>query len=93
MGEKGMKSKALAKRPGQAAGCCVREEERQIETPGGRAHVRWDEKGSATALGQPGFLAEFLEETGLFERWGKRCPLDCASPDAPEGVDVPGSSV
>ncbi|MDR3158613.1 MAG: hypothetical protein LBU11_06310, partial [Zoogloeaceae bacterium] len=56
---------------------------------GRAAHVRWDEKGSATALEQSGFLAEFLEETGLFERRGKRCPLVCASPDAPEGVDVP----
>jgi hypothetical protein len=46
-------------------------------------------KEARTALGQSGFLAEFLEETGLFEQRGKRCPLDCARPDAPEGVDVP----
>jgi hypothetical protein len=53
--------------------------------------VRWDEKGSATALGQLGFFAEFLEETGLFERWVKDCPLDYVSPNAPEAVDVLGT--
>ena len=61
-------------------------------TPGGRVHVRGDEKGSATALGPLGVFAEFLEETGLFERWVKRCPLDYVSPNAPEEGDVPGSS-
>jgi hypothetical protein len=67
------------------------EEESQIATPGGRIHVRWDEKGSATALGQLGFFAEYLEETGLFERWVKNCPLGYVSPNAPAGVDVLGT--
>jgi hypothetical protein len=67
------------------------EEESQIATPGGRIHVRWDEKGSATALGQLGFFAEFLEETGLFERWVKGCPLVYVSPNAPERGDVLGT--
>jgi hypothetical protein len=67
------------------------EEGSQIETPGGRIHVRWDEKGSATALGQLGFFAEYLEETGLFERWMKSCPLSYVSPNAPTVVDVLGT--
>ena len=35
--------------------------EMRVATPGGRFHVRWDEGGSATALGQLPFFAEFLE--------------------------------
>jgi hypothetical protein len=68
--------KVLVKDLGQALECWDRGEGgSQIETPGGRIHVRWDEKGSATALRQLGFFVEFLEETWLFERWVKSCPL------------------
>ncbi len=35
--------------------------ELRLSTPGGRFHVRWDEGGSATAMGQLAFFAEFLE--------------------------------
>ncbi|NJD08757.1 MAG: hypothetical protein FIA97_20035 [Methylococcaceae bacterium] len=41
--------------------------ELRLSTPGGRFQVRWDEAGSATALGQLAFFAEFLEVSGLFE--------------------------
>src|SRR5512147_1575520 len=41
-------------------------EELRLATPGGRFHVRWDDGGSATALGQLAFFAEFLEVSGLF---------------------------
>ena len=34
--------------------------EMRLTTPGGRFHVRWDEGGSASALGQLAFFAEFL---------------------------------
>jgi hypothetical protein len=61
-------------------------------TPGGRIHVRWDEKGSATALRQLGFFAEFLEETGLFERGVENCPLAYASPMRRRG-DVLGTGL
>jgi hypothetical protein len=37
------------------------------------------------------FFAEFPGETGLFERWVQRCPLEYISPDAPEIVDVLGA--
>jgi len=43
--------------------------ETRVATPGGRFHVRWDEGGSATALGQRPFFAEFLEVSGLFAGW------------------------
>jgi len=48
-------------------------------------------KGSATALGQLAFFAEYLEATGLFEAWRKSCPLSYTSPNAPGLVDVLGT--
>src|SRR6266576_496928 len=63
----------------------------RVNTPGGVFTVRWDERGSATALGQLAFFAEYLEATGLFERWLKSCPLSYTSPNAPELVDVLGT--
>ena len=66
-------------------------EELRLSTPGGRFQVRWDENGSATALGQLGFFAEFLEVTGLFARWKEGCPMAYTSPNAPAVVDVLGT--
>jgi hypothetical protein len=63
----------------------------RVQTPGGVFSVRWDERGSATALGQLAFFAEYLEATGLFEAWLKSCPLSYTSPNAPEVVDVLGT--
>ncbi len=65
--------------------------EMRVATPGGRFHVRWDEGGSATALGQLPFFAEFLEVSGLFARWRDGCPMAYTSPNAPEVVDVLGT--
>ena len=65
--------------------------EQSVATPGGRFHVRWDEGGSATALGQLPFFAEFLEVSGLFTRWVDGCPMDYTSPNAPKVVDVLGT--
>jgi len=67
------------------------DETMQVRTPGGVFSVRWDERGSATALGQMAFFAEYLEATGLFERWLTSCPLSYTSPNAPELVDVLGT--
>ena len=63
----------------------------RVNTPGGVFTVRWDRRGSATALGQLAFFAEYLEATGLFERWLDDCPLSYTSPNAPELVDVLGT--
>lgn len=65
--------------------------ELSIATPGGRFQVRWDEGGSATALGQLAFFAEFLEVSGLFDRWTESCPLAYTSPNAPTVRDVLGT--
>lgn len=43
-------------------------EELRLTTLGGRFQVRWDAEGSATALGQLAFFAEFLDVSGLFAR-------------------------
>src|SRR5574337_363725 len=65
--------------------------ELRVTTPGGRFQVRWDEEGSATALGQLAFFAEFLEVSGLFERWVASCPMAYTSPNAPAVRDVLGT--
>ena len=63
----------------------------RVQTPGGVFTVRWDERGSATALGQLAFFAQYLETAGLFEGWVKSCPLSYTSPNAPGLVDVLGT--
>ena len=63
-------------------------EDLRLTTPGGRFQVRWDEEGSATALGQLAFFAEFLDVSGLFARWVEGCPMAYTSPNAPAVVDV-----
>lgn len=92
MGEMKFEKNTLAK----VANTTLKETEQtavelSVATPGGRFHVRWDEGGSATALGQLPFFAEFLEVSGLFTRWLDGCPLDYTSPNAPEVVDVLGT--
>ena len=65
--------------------------EMRLSTPGGRFQVRWDDNGSASALGQLPFFAEFLEVSGLFERWVAGCPTAYTSPNAPRVCDVLGT--
>lgn len=65
--------------------------EMRLSTPGGRFQVRWDENGSASALGQLPFFAEFLDVSGLFERWVAGCPMTYTSPNAPKVCDVLGT--
>jgi Transposase DDE domain group 1 len=92
MGELEFEQKALVKAVDQALVAPARDAaELRLSTPGGRFQVRWDEGGSATALGQLAFFAEFLEVTGLFERWVEGCPMAYTSPNAPAVVDVLGT--
>lgn len=71
---------------GSASGSGMR-----LLTPGGRYQERRDEGGSATAMGQLAFFAEFLEVGGLFDRWVTECPMAYTSPNAPETRDVLGT--
>ena len=92
MGEQGFEQKELVKAVVtvlQESECAV--QELRVATPGGRFQVRWDEGGSATALGQLAFFAEFLDVSGLFARWMEECPLSYTSPNAPAVVDVLGT--
>lgn len=97
MGERklatGKAKKAVAVACQEAAGRMTEaaDEAMRVQTPGGVFSVRWDERGSATALGQLAFFAEYLEATGLFEAWLKSCPLSYTSPNAPALVDVLGT--
>ena len=92
MGELEFEQKALVKAIDRALVEQNREvAELRVATPGGRFHVRWDEGGSATALGQFPFFGEFLEVSGLFDRWADGCPMTYTSPNAPEVVDVLGT--
>jgi len=62
-----------------------------VDTPGGRIHVQWDQKASATPNGQLVFFAEFLHAAGLYESWVQGCPLHYISPNAPTKYDVLGT--
>jgi hypothetical protein len=92
MGEKEFEQKMLVKAVTDATqGIMQSLEALRLSTPGGRFHVRWDEGGSATAMGQLAFFAEFLETTGLFARWVEGCPLTYTSPNAPAVTDLLGT--
>jgi hypothetical protein len=92
MGDVEFEQKALAKAVERGLVEQAREvAELRLSTPGGRFQVRWDDGGRATALGQLVFFAEFLDVTGLFERWRDACPMAYTSPNAPAVVDVLGT--
>jgi hypothetical protein len=88
---KAVKSVALACQEALDARVEPADEAMRVQTPGGVFLVRWDARGSATALGQLVFFAEYLEATGLFDGWLESCPLSYTSPNAPELVDVLGT--
>lgn len=86
MGERTFERKALSQavveglaEPGCSGG------EQRLNTPGGRFQVRWDEGGSATALGQLEFFAEFLEVSGLFKRWVPEVSFALYQPQRTDG--------
>ena len=93
MGEKEFEGKPLVRATQQAIAelACNAVEELRVDTPGGRFQVRWDENGSASAMGQLPFFAEMLDVSGVFERWVDSCPLCYTSPNAPHARDVLGT--
>lgn len=92
MGEREFEQRSLVKAVNSALQPhLIEEPEMRVATPGGRFQVRWDEGGSATALGQLAFFAEFLEVAGLFSRWVEGCPMAYSSPNAPAVTDVLGT--
>lgn len=93
MGEKEFEQKPMVRATQEAIAelVCNGAEELRVNTPGGRFQVRWDENGSASAMGQLPFFAELLEVSGVFERWVEGCPLSYTSPNAPHARDVLGT--
>ena len=92
MGERNHKLNEVAIAVNQALAIPARDDEpMSVLTPGGRIQVRWDERSNATAMGQLPFFAEFLEVSGVFERWVQQCPLHYSSGNAPAVRDVLGT--
>ena len=72
MGEQKFALKPLAEAAEKALAVAVGSgdgEDMRVSTPGGVFHIRWDDRGGATAMGQLPFFAEYLNATGLFEDW------------------------
>ena len=62
-----------------------------LDTFGGKLHVKFDHAASVTMLGQLPFFVEFLQASGLYERWITSAPLHYSSPNAPRVEDVLGT--
>ena len=62
-----------------------------VEAIGGRVQVRWNQREAATPFGQMAYFAEFLNLTGLYQRWIESCPLRFASPNGSKIADVLGT--
>ena len=62
-----------------------------LDTFGGKLHVKFDHAASVTMLGQLPFFVEFLQASGLYERWITSAPLRYSSPNAPRVEDVLGT--
>src|ERR1700675_5018322 len=62
-----------------------------VDTLGARMPVFWDESSHATPNGQLEFFAEFLRAAGVVDAWGRACPLEYRSGNAPGKRDVLGT--
>jgi len=85
VGEQKFALKPLAEAAEQALVAAVGSgdsEDMRVITPGGVFHVRWDDRGGATAMRQLPFFAEYLNATGLFEDRVRGCPLSYVSPQS-----------
>jgi hypothetical protein len=60
-----------------------------VDALGERMYARWDEQAAATPHSQLVSFAEFLQTTGVFERWASSCPLACRRGNASDKRDVP----
>ncbi len=93
MGEESFAPSQTSQACQEAIDRCVQTDQEvlRVKTAGGVFEVQWNTQGKATAMGQLAFFAEFLETSGLFERWLQSCPLRYTSPNAPKLVDVLGT--
>ncbi len=82
MGEAKLKVKRPTEAVSQAIG---------VETSGGRIQVRWDADAATTPFGQMVFFIEFLNLTGLLERWIASCPLNYQGAHSSKKQDILGT--
>ena len=82
MGEAKLKVKRTTEAMAQAIG---------VETSGGRIQVRWDADAATTPFGQIVFFIEFLNLTGLLERWIATCPLNYQGAHSSKKQDILGT--
>ena len=59
----------------------IRGEAMQVRTPGGVVEVRWDERGTATAMGQRAFFAELSGGHGFVRRLASNMPAEVQQPE------------
>ncbi len=71
----------------------IAEQKMPVDTLGGRVYVEWDPQAPVTPYGQLVFFTQFLKTANLFDPWVKECPLTYTSPNAPEVVDILGTSL
>jgi hypothetical protein len=62
-----------------------------LDTFAGKVQFRWVPDAEVSSLGQMPFFIEYLKTSGVFENWVKDCPLQYASPNAPQKRDVLGT--
>jgi hypothetical protein len=62
-----------------------------VQTVAGRVQVRWESKSASTPMGQLAYFIEFINLTGLWQRWLESCPLTYLSHNSPSKADVLGT--
>jgi hypothetical protein len=62
-----------------------------LDTFGGKIHLRWVPDAGVSSLGLMPFFIEFLKTSGRFDSWVEDCPLGYKSPNAPQKRDVLGT--
>ena len=90
MGEEKFEQTAVAKAVQETIAVLQQSRDLRVATPGGVFQVRWDDSASASALGQLAFFGQFLEVTGLFQRWlESSMPIRFVANGYPAGVAYP----
>jgi len=62
-----------------------------VQTVSGSVQVLWDQGNPATPMGQMAYFIEFLNMTGLWDKWISECPLRYTSPNASRIQDILGT--
>jgi len=62
-----------------------------VDTFAGKVQVKWMPEAAVSSLGLMPYFIEFLKTSGVFDAWVEDCPLEYASPNAPQKRDVLGT--